>query len=308
MKYNFPVCPRKYGRIGGSSIRKGVVWITGASSGLGLHTAMALHKAGFDVIAGARSFVSCQMPGDDGIYRLPLDVTDVESIHHFVQNSLHIFSKVDALVNCAGILVLGSCEETSADEFLGVMKTNFFGTAAMVKAVLPHMRKQRSGKIINFSSVLGLLGIPFQSAYTASKHAIEGYTECLAMEVAPFGIQVCLVEPGDHRSGSSAYRRWAQAVSADSPYDLNFRKGIATISHDEENGSDPDTLGNKVAQLLQRRRMPLRKRIAKFDQHLAVILHSFIPARIMQFILTQYYLGKGVTVHEEKKESHIGEQ
>jgi NAD(P)-dependent dehydrogenase (short-subunit alcohol dehydrogenase family) len=248
------------------------------------------------------------VPGDDGIYRLPLDVTDRDSIRHFVQNSLHIFPTVDALVNCAGILVLGSCEETSAEEFFGVMKTNFFGTAAMIKAALPHMRKQHSGKIINFSSVLGLLGIPFQSAYAASKHAIEGYTECLAMEVAPFGIQVCLVEPGDHQGGSAAYRRWAEAVSAGSPYDHDFRKGIATIAHDEENGSDPDMLGYKVVQLLQRRRMPLRRRVAKFDQHLAVILHSFIPARIMQFILTQYYIGKGACVHEEKKESNTGEQ
>ena len=294
--------------MGGSSIGKGVVWITGASSGLGLHTALALHKAGYHVIAGARSFVPGAAPGNDGIYRLPLDVTDGESIRSFVQAALHIFPKVDALVNCAGILVLGSCEETSADEFQSVMKTNFLGTAAMIAAVLPLMRKQRRGRIVNFSSILGLLGIPFQSAYTASKHAIEGYTECLAMEVAPFGIQVCLVEPGDHRGGSSAYRRRAGAVGTDSPYDVRFQRGIATIAHDEENGSDPDMLGNKVACLLQRRRMPLRKRVAKFDQHLAVILHSFIPARLMQFILTHYYLGKGETAHEEKKESHTGEQ
>ena len=212
------------------------------------------------------------------------------------------------MVNCAGMLVLGSCEETSADEYQNVMKTNFLGTVAMVRAALPLMRKQHTGRIINFSSINGLLGIPFQSAYTASKHAIEGYTECLAMEVAPFGIQVCLVEPGDHRGGSAAYRRRAEAVNADSPYDVNFRRGTATIARDEENGSDPDRLGNKVAHLLQRRRMPLRKRVAKFDQHLAVILHSFIPARMMQFILTQYYLGKGVSAHEEKKESHTGAQ
>ena len=282
----------EYGRIGGSSIGKGVVWITGASSGLGRHTALALHNAGFDVIAGARSFMPQEAPGDGGIYRLPLDVTDPESIRRFMQTALHIFPKVDALVNCAGILVLGPCEETSADEYQNVMKTNFFGTAAMVKTVLPLMRKQRSGRIINFSSINGLLGIPFQSAYTASKHAMEGYTECLAMEVKPFGIQVCLVEPGDHRGGSSAYRRFAEAVNEDSPYNANFCRGIATIARDEENGSDPDKLGEKVAHLLQRRRMPLRKRVAKFDQHLAVILHSFIPARIMQFILTQYYLGK----------------
>ncbi len=298
----------EYGRIGGSNIGKGVVWITGASSGLGCHTALALHHAGFDVIAGARSFVPCEAPGGDGIYRLPLDVTDTESIRCFIQSALHIFPKVDALVNCAGILVLGSCEETSVDEFQTVMKTNFLGMAAMIQAVLPHMRKQGSGRIINFSSINGLLGIPFQSAYTASKHAIEGYTECLALELIPFGIQVCLVEPGDHRGGSAAYRRRAKAVNAASPYDANFRKGIATIAHDEEFGSDPDRLGRKVAHLLLRRRMPLRKRVAKFDQHLAVILHSFIPARIMQLILTQYYLGKGETVHEEKEESHTGAQ
>ncbi len=308
MKYNFTVCQIEDKRIGGSSIGKGVVWITGASSGLGRHTALALHKAGFDVIAGARSFVPCEVPGGDGIYRLALDVTNMESIRLFMHNALNIFPKVDALVNCAGVLVLGSCEETSADEFQNVMKTNFLGMAAMVQAVLPLMRKQHHGRIVNFSSVLGLLGIPFQSAYTASKHAIEGYSECLAMEVAPFGIQVCLVEPGDHKGGSEAYRRWASAVSTSSPYNDNFRKGIATIAHDEKNGSDPDRLGDKVAHLLQRRRMPLRKRVAKFDQHLAVILHSFIPARLMQFILTQYYLGKGVSAHEEKKESHTGAQ
>ena len=269
---------------------------------------MAIAKAGFDVVAGARSFAPSQAVDEDGIRRLPLDVTNQESINSFVQSALQMYPRVDALVNCAGILVLGSCEETSASEFEGVLKTNLLGTAAMVRAAMPLMRGQRAGRIVNFSSILGLLGIPFQSAYTASKHAIEGYTECLAMEAAPFGIQVCLVEPGDHRGGSAAYRRHAMAIHKDSPYYKDFLKGTATIAHDEENGSDPEKLGSMVARLLQRPRMPLRKRVAKFDQHLAVILHSFIPARIMQLILTQYYLGKGEKPHEEKEEHYSGAQ
>ena len=271
---------------------------------MGRFTALAIAKAGFHVIAGARSFATEKAVDENGIHRLALDVTSQESIHHFVQSALNIFPRVDALINCAGILVLGSCEETSAAEFEGVIQTNLLGTAAMVRAVMPIMRSQRSGRIINFSSILGLLGIPFQCAYTASKHAIEGYTECLAMEAAPFGIQVCLLEPGDHRGGSAAYRKHAKAVDHHSPYYLDFLKGTAAIAHDEENGSDPEKLGSVVAKLLTRKKMPLRKRVAKFDQHLAVILHSFIPARMMQSILTQYYLGKGEMPHEEKKEHH----
>ncbi len=260
------------------------------------------------MIAGARSFAPEGAADGDGIRRLPLDVTSQESINSFVQSALQIFPRVDALINCAGILVLGSCEETSAAEFEGVIKTNLLGTAAMVRAAMPVMRGQGSGRIVNFSSILGLLGIPFQSAYAASKHAIEGFTECLAMEAAPFGIQVCLVEPGDHRGGSLAYRKHAAAIHQASPYYSDFLKGTAAIAHDEENGSDPQKLGSTVAKLLQRRRMPLRKRVAKFDQHLAVILHSFIPARMMQLILTQYYLGKGETPHEKKEEHYSGAQ
>lgn len=277
---------------GGSSITKGVVWITGASSGLGLHTALALKRAGFAVIAGARSFLQASAPGEDGIWRLPLDVTDGDSISSFVQSALHIFPQVDALVNCAGILTLGACEETSLEEYQGVMQTNFFGTVAMIQAVLPLMRKRRAGKIINFSSILGLIGIPFQSAYTASKHAIEGYTECLALEVKPFGIQVCLVEPGDHRGGSKDYRLHAAGMGESSPYRRAFQKAAAGIERDEQNGSDPGRLGERVARLLLRRRLPIRKRIAKLYQHLIVLIHSFLPVWIAQTIISLYYLGK----------------
>ena len=263
------------------------VWVTGASSGLGLHTAMALRDDGWQVIAGARSFGSGEQP-DNGITRLPLDVTSEESVRQFCAAAAET-ALPDALVQCAGMLVLGSCEETEAEEFRRVVDTNYLGMVRMNREVLPLMRKRGGGKIVMFSSINGLLGIPFQSAYTASKHAIEGYAECLALEVKPFGIQVMLVEPGDHRSGSDKYRPHAAAMSDDSPYAAEYESATKQIHHDETNGSDPDVLGRKIAKTLDRKHIPFRKRIASFDQHLAVYVHRFLGARINAAVLRKYY-------------------
>ena len=263
------------------------VWITGASSGLGLHTALALRDSGWRVIAGARSFTE-PGPGQDGIHRLPLDVTDEESVRAFCRAAGEI-GMPDALVQCAGVLVLGSCEETGTEEYRRVMDTNFLGMVRMNQAVLPLMRARGGGKIVLFSSINGLMGIPFQSAYTASKHAIEGYAECLAMEVAPFGIQVTLIEPGDHRSGSDKYRAHARAMNSDSPYAAAYDSATRRIHQDETGGSDPDTLGRKIAAMLKKKRLPFRRRIASADQHLAVYVHRFLGSRIIQRILRKYY-------------------
>ena len=263
------------------------VWITGASSGLGLHTALALRDAGWRVVAGARSF-SDPGPGQDGIHRLPLDVTDGESVRAFCRAAAEI-ALPDALVQCAGVLVLGSCEETAPEEYRRVMDTNFLGMVRVNQGVLPLMRARGGGKILLFSSINGLMGIPFQSAYTASKHAIEGYAECLAMEAAPFGIRVTLIEPGDHRSGSDKYRAHARAMSESSPYAAAYDSAVRRIHRDETGGSDPDALGRKIAKLLKKKRLPFRRRIASADQHLAVYIHRFLGSRVTQRILKSYY-------------------
>ena len=263
------------------------VWVTGASSGLGLHTARALRDAGWNVIAGARSF---REPAEqDGMVCLPLDVTKEESVQAFREKALALQPRVDALVQCAGVLVLGSCEETTTEEYLRVLDTNFLGMVRMNRAVLPLMRARGEGRIVLFSSINGLMGIPFQNAYTASKHAVEGYAEGLQLEVRPFGIQVTLVEPGDHRSGSERYRARGERMNADSPYAQAYARATGKIREDETGGSDPDRLGWKVARMLGRRRMPFRKRIASPEQHLAVYVHKFLPARWNEAILRRYY-------------------
>ena len=265
-----------------------VVWITGASSGLGLHTAQALARHGFTVVAGARSFGKGKTVA--GCDCLPLDVTNQESIGAFADAALKLHGAPDILVNCAGMLILGACESYSLDELRQVMETNFFSQAAMISKVLPYMREKGKGRIVNFSSINGLLGIPFEGAYTASKHAIEGYTECLALEAKEHGIEVMLVEPGDHRSGSDRYRPHAAAMKPDSPYAAEYESGTGVIRRDEQNGSDPDALGRKIARTLDRKVIPFRKRIASPDQHLAVYVHRLLPAGVNAAILRRYYI------------------
>jgi NAD(P)-dependent dehydrogenase (short-subunit alcohol dehydrogenase family) len=274
-------------------VNKGTAWVIGASSGLGLSTAEALAAEGWLVVSGARSFSapSATAPAHGRIHPLPLDVTDAQSREAFAAAALAASPRVDALVCCAAVLVLGSCEHTGGAAYQQVMQTNFLGMVEMVSLALPHMRAQGGGRIVLFSSINGLLGVPFQSAYTASKHAVEGYAECLAMETHPFGVQVCLVEPGDHRGGSQHTRLHAIAPEGD-PYAAACRTACAVIHRDETGGLSPVRLGQKVARELGRRRMRFRLLVAKPDQRLAVLIHRLLPVRLHFAILRDYY-GKG---------------
>ena len=264
------------------------VWIAGASSGLGLHTAQQLQAAGMTVVAGARSFADKE--GEDhGIDRIALDVRDNASVKRFVQTARERHGLPDALVCAQGLLNLNACAEYEDRELLDVMDTNFFGAARMVREVMPLFREKKQGKIILFSSVNGLLGIPFEGAYTASKHAIEGYAECLRMEAEPDGVSVCLVTPGDHRSGQKLYRRHGASDTPESPYYGRYRLAVEQIEHDEATGSDPDRLGRTIAKALLKRRLPTRLLIAKPDQKLAVLLHQLLPARWFSPIISGYY-------------------
>lgn len=269
---------------------KGVCWVVGASSGLGLSTARAFAKSGWSVIAGARSFDGSD-EGNDGITRLHLDVTSEESVRDFANCARDRLGDADALVYCAGLLVMGACEETGDENYKNVMDTNFIGMTRMVSSVLPAMRARGSGKIVLLSSINGLLGIPFQSAYTASKHAIEGYTECLNMEVKPFGVDVILIEPGDHRGGSQHTRLLCESEA--SPYKEPLTRAVAKIRRDEARGLDPDRLGGIVVRRTEGQAPRFRSRVAKLDQRLAVLLHRFTPPFVGFRVLTGYYTGGG---------------
>lgn len=268
----------------------GVALVAGASSGLGRAVAERLALEGFTTYAGARSFADSSKEPPKGCKPLALDVTDDASVKAAVELIIAAEGRIDVLVNCAAQLMLGSCEETSEAELSRILSTNVLGMARMTQAVLPIMRAQRGGKIIQFSSLNGRFAVPFQGAYTASKHAIEGWSEALAIETISFGISVTLVEPGDCRSGSDAYRLHAAAAREDtSPYHSAYISATGKIHHDETNGMPPGRVAKAVARVARKRRPPARVVVARPDQRAALLLHSLLPGRLFYRIIHWYY-------------------
>jgi len=265
-----------------------VILVSGASSGLGLAVANHLGNMGHIVYAGARSFKN-EAEGKN-LKKIWLDVTDQKSVNDAVQNIITAEGKIDVLVNCAAMLILGSVEDISIEEFEQVINTNLIGTVRMCKAVLPYMRERKSGLIINFSSIMGLLAIPFQCAYSASKFAIEGFSEALSLETKDFGIRVVIIEPTDHKSGSQKYRLHAkEAMSGNSPYGDVFRRVVEKIEYDESHGSEPEKLAEVIGKIIDLRSPRLRYKIGKFEQKLSVTAKRILPGRVFEAVIASYY-------------------
>jgi len=175
----------------------GVALVTGASSGIGRATAKALQSAGYRVFGTSRRTVS---ESADGVTMLACDVTDDQSVAELVEEVLAKAGRIDLLVNNAGIGLLGGAEESSTAQAQALFDVNVFGVLRVTSAVLPLMRRQRKGRIVNLSSVLGLIPAPYSALYASTKHAIEGYSESLDHELRTFGIRVVLVEPAYTRT------------------------------------------------------------------------------------------------------------
>lgn len=264
-----------------------VAWVSGASSGLGMYTAMALRHRGWQVVSGARSFPNHEQKVDVGT-ALPLDVSQEDSVRSFREEALKLYGSPSALVNCAAMVILGPAADYSDAELRRIMDVNFLGTAAMIRAAVPLMLREGGGRIVNFSSVNGLLATPFSGAYAASKHAVEGFSEALAIELKRHGIQVMLVEPGDHRGGADRYRTRSATISPRFSKDCDHAAHV--ISRDEAGGLSPDRLGKRVALALEKKRMPFRLRVASPSQHAAVLLHDLLPPGLFRRMMTGYYL------------------
>lgn len=180
-----------------SKTERGVALVTGASSGIGLATARALRRDGYRVFGTSRKAMA---DTSDGVTMLVCDVTDDGSVQNLVDDVVSRAGRIDLLVNNAGIGLLGGAEESSAVQAKALFDVNVFGVLRMTNAILPVMRRQRKGRIINLSSILGLIPAPYNALYASTKHAIEGYSESLDHEVRTQGIRVILVEPGVTRT------------------------------------------------------------------------------------------------------------
>jgi len=254
---------------------KRVVLITGASSGVGQSTARLLSQRGFAVFGTSRN-PSTVVPG---IEMLPLDVRTDDSVRACVEAVVNRNGRLDVLINNAGYELAGAVEELSSEEVQAQFETNFFGVIRMVNAVLPLMRQQTRGHIINVSSLSGLTAIPFLGIYSASKFALEGYTEALRQEVKRFNIQVSLTEAGFLRTPMMNHRQIAARRMT--VYDAWRQRALNAIRAAEEKAPGPDVVADTLLEIIDSSAPRLRYLIGPQAKSVAR-LRRFLPAAMFE--------------------------
>lgn len=261
-----------------------VTVVTGASSGFGKATAEMLAARGHKVYGIARR----EMHHAQIEYR-QCDVRDFNAVSVLIDSIIREEGQIDVLINNAGMGIGGSLELASTEEIDLQMGTNFMGCVNMCRAVLPHMRRARHGRIINLSSIGGLMGLPYQGFYSASKFAIEGFSEALSAEVKRFGIDISIVEPGDFATNFTASRRNSQSSLDDPDYGPVFRNSLDIIEKEENGGLKPDRLASRIVKIVECRRPRLHYVVANLEQKLSVLLKRILPGGIFVNILRDYY-------------------
>jgi NAD(P)-dependent dehydrogenase (short-subunit alcohol dehydrogenase family) len=265
---------------------KKIILITGISSGFGKQTAELLAAEGHTVYGTVRRDVEIS----SSVIGLKLDLTNTESIRHAVQTILQKEGRIDVLINNAGMHTGGPIETSPIENIRLQMDTNFLGMVNLTLEVLPEMRKQGGGTIINFSSIGGLMGLPFQAFYSAGKFAIEGFSEALRMEVRQFNIKIVLINPGDFHTNNSANRRnFLAPTDVNDPYNEQYLKTMAIIEKDEGNGWEPVVLAKKLVRIVEYKNPRHRYIIASFEQKLAVALKHILPGKWFAMILEDHY-------------------
>lgn len=256
---------------------KKVVLISGVSSGIGEATARLLAQCDFTIFGTARN--PSGVEAIPGVEVLPLDVCLDESVSNCVDTVVERAGRLDILLNNAGYGLEGVIEEVTVEEAKAQFETNFFGVVRMVKKVLPIMRKQGCGQIINISSGMGLASLPFFGFYSASKFALEGYTEALRNEVKPFQIRVSLVEPGF--IGTKFFDNEQLAGNPISDYDPWRLRASEAVKKHIEKALDPVRVGECILRIIESKSPRLRNIVSK-DIARMFLMRRFLPESLFE--------------------------
>jgi NAD(P)-dependent dehydrogenase (short-subunit alcohol dehydrogenase family) len=254
-----------------------VALVTGASAGIGKACAERLAAADWAVTGASR-----RGTGGSGWTGLVMDVDEDAAVQAGVAGILEREGRIDALVAAAGWGIAGAAEDTSIAEAKAQFETNFWGCVRVVQAVLPHMRTQQRGRIVLISSIGGVIGIPFQAYYSASKFALEGFAEALAYEVAPFGVQVTLVQPGNIATDFTARRQFAKASQAGTTYASALQQAVGAMERDEANGAPAALVAATVQRVLDASRAPRRVSAGKAGERVGLIAKRLLPFRVFE--------------------------
>ena len=262
-----------------------VILITGASSGIGKITAGHLSSKGFKVYGTSRN----PKPGkSDNFTLIKLDLHDKESIEKAIEFVKSKEGRLDVVINNAGMGITGPIEETETEEMRKAFETNFFGAIEVMKAVLPVMREQKKGIIINVTSIAGYMGLPFRGIYSAAKGALELVTESVSMEVKAFGIKVVNVAPGDFAT-NIASGRYHSPVIKDSVYAPVYQNNLDLMNDHVNSGQDPIEMAKQIYRIINDPSPKLHYKVGESMQKFSIALKRILPDRFYEKLIMKYY-------------------
>ena len=262
-----------------------VVLITGASSGIGKSIATFLSEKGYKVYGTSRNPKNVE---NFSFELIALDVLNVETINSAIDLIIKKEGRLDVLVNNAGMGITGPIEDTPTDEMRAVFNTNLFGAIDVMKAALPQMRKQKSGTIVNVTSIAGYMGLPFRGLYSATKGALETITEATSMEVKPFGINVVNVAPGDFATNIAA-GRYHTPVFENSAYKENYQMNLNLMDAHVSGGMDPLEMAKAVYKIINSKNPKIHYKVGGFMEKFSIVLKRILPDRTYEKILMNHY-------------------
>lgn len=262
-----------------------VVLITGGSSGIGKTTGMFLSSKGMKVYGTTRNLEKYPDFGDFTL--LQLDVKDRETIDRAIDTIISEEGRIDVLINNAGVGITGPIEETPLEEVQNTFNSNLYGPLRMMQSVLPHMREQGKGLIINITSIAGYMGLPFRGIYSATKGSLELVTEALRMETHTFGVQITNLAPGDFATNIAA-GRYHSPVLQDSPY-THYARTLETINDDVRAAGDPILVAKKVYTIIDDKNPKSHYLVGTFMQRFSVFLKKILPDKVFEKLLLNHY-------------------
>lgn len=268
-----------------------VVLITGASSGIGKSTALLLKNYGFHVYGASRHVeFSPTISGYDGGFfkSIQMDVRDDDSVKNAVSNILQFEPSINILINCAGIGTCGAIEHYSDEDITNILSTNLYGYVHTIRAVLPNMRTNNNGLIINIGSVAGVFSIPYQAFYSVSKFSLEALTESLRIEIAPFNIKASLIAPGDVQTGFTRSRQYVNAAKPTDSYTKLMHESVRKMETDEMDGMPAEKVAKVIYKTIQSANPPVRK-VVGVKYKAFVFLKRLIPKRLTEYIMKHMY-------------------
>lgn len=262
-----------------------VVLITGGSSGIGNSIGRYLVQKGYVVYGTTRNVH--KYPDFKDFNLLQMDVRDTESITNAFKKVINKEGSVDVVINNAGVGITGAIEETPTEEILNVFSTNFNGPINVIKGVLPYMREQNSGLIINITSIAGYMGLPYRGIYSATKGALSIITETLRMETKDFGVQITSLAPGDFVTNIAA-GRYHSPILENSPYKIPYSKTLKAIDADVDKGEDPIMVAKTVLKIINTPKPKVHYTVGSFLQKISIKLKKILPSKVYEKILLRH--------------------